>query len=178
MTKQMKKSILATGCFILLVSCSVVQFPEKINGSIPIYENQTEIMNGVYFNRPYKTNFGYKTFLEIVDLNAQNVDSIGLALLGPKKLKVTCYKPFEAETHIVKGKLKKGTFQIDDKNFFFGIPYLLFFNSKERTRISVGVLDEIIVQHFRYKNSQLFGNNYEETTTDYYYYSKTLDVIP
>ncbi len=135
-------------------------------------------MDGVYFNHPYKTNFDYKTFLEIVNLKEQNVDSIKLALLGPKQLEVISYKPFGPERYIVKGKLKKGTFQIKSKNFFFGIPYLFFFNSKEKIRISVGNLDEIIVQHYHYKNSQLFGNTSEKTTTDYYYYSKTLDVIP
>ncbi|HET8838554.1 MAG TPA: hypothetical protein VFM82_06110 [Flavobacteriaceae bacterium] len=174
----MKKFLLLCSCIVPLASCSVLESPEKIANSIPIYENQTEIMDGVYFNRPYKTNFDYKTFLEIVNLNSQNVDSIGLALVGPKKLEVISYKPFNTEKHIVKGKLKRGTFQIESKNFFFGIPYLFFFNSEEKVRISVGVLDEIIVQHYHYKYSQLFGHTSEETTTDYYYFSKTLEVIP
>lgn len=174
----MKKLLLLFICLSIFASCSVIQGPEKIENSIPIYENQPEILDGVYYNRPYKTNWDYKTFLEIINLNNQNVDSIKLALLGPKKLEVISYKPFGTEKHIIKGKLKKGTFQIKNKNFFFGIPYILFFNAEEKVRISVGVLDEIIVQHYHYKYSQLFGNTSEETTTDYYYYSKTLEVIP
>lgn len=174
----MKKIVILLGLAALCFSCSILKNPENIHNSIPIYENQTDIMDGVYFNRPYKNSYDYKTFLEIVNLNGKNVDSIGLSLLDSKHLEVTRYKPLGVEKNIVKGKLKKGTFQIKNKNFFFGIPYLFFFDTEEKTRISVGVLDEIIVQHYQYNYSQFFGNTSEEVHTDYYHYSKTLEVIP
>lgn len=177
-SNPMKKSFPLFLILIFCVSCSVLQNPEKIDNSIPIIANQTDIINGVYFNHPYVYTYDYKTFSDILGINDHNVDSIGIALLDAKHLEVTSYKPMGISTEIIKGKLKNGTFQIKNKNFFFGIPFLFFFNSEDKIRISVGVLDEIIVQHYHYGYSALFGYESEEEITDYYHYSKTLEVIP
>ena len=165
-------------CAIFCVSCSTLYNPEKIADTIPVYENQPETINGVYFNHPYSYTYDHKTLLDFFKINNHNVDSIRLSLLGQKKLQVISYKALGNDTSFVKGQLKKGYFRIKSKQFFFGVPYLFFFDSEEKIRIGAGVLDEIIVQHYRYENSQLFGNNYEESTTDYYRYSKIMHVVP
>lgn len=172
-----KLLILITGA-VFCVSCSTLYNPDPIPNTIHIYENQPEIIEGTYFNNPYSYTYDHKTLLDFFKISNHNVDSIQLSLLGPKKLKVITYKALDSDTTFVKGKLKKGYFQIKNKHFFFGIPYLLFFNSKEKIRIGVGVLDEIVVQRYQYEISHFFGHVSEESTTDYYQYSKTLEVIP
>lgn len=177
-TKIMKQFFtLIVGC-VLCCSCSSLHGPGEIADSIPIYENQPEIINGVYFNEPYSYTYNYKTFLDFLEIEDHNVDSVQVSLINPERMKVVSYKALDTKTNFVEGKLVKGTFQIKKEKGWFGIPYLLFTNSKETLRISVGTLDEIILQHYHYKITQLFGTTTEEETTDYYRYSKTLDVIP
>lgn len=165
--------------FILLfAACSTLHNPEKIANSIHLYDHQTEILTGTYFNRPYAYNYNYKTLLEILKINEHNVDSIQLELLGPERLQVTTYKPLINEINYVEGKVVGGTFQIKNERHWLGVPFLFFSNSEDKIRLSVGVLDELIVQHFHYSTSWIFGIKNEKIYTDYYRYSKTLDVIP
>lgn len=174
----MKKIFTLIICCFLCLSCSSLHGPGEIVGSIPIYENQPGIINGTYFNEPYSYTYDYKTFLDFLEIEDHNVDSVRIALVSPERMKVVSYKALDTKTDFVEGKLVNGTFQIKKKKGWFGIPYLLFANSKETVRISVGKLDEIILQRYHYKTFHFFGSTSEEETTDYYKYSKTQDVIP
>lgn len=174
----MRKNTLLLIGILSLYGCSSLNQPAKVADSIPLYENQPEVLNGVYFNQPYSYTYDYKTLLDFFEINNHNVDSVQLALVGPERLKVTSYKALGTETNFIEGKVVNGTFEIEKNTFWFGVPFLLFVNSKENIRICAGVMDELIIQHYQYKTGHFFGSTSDEEFTNFYHYSKTLDVIP
>jgi hypothetical protein len=178
MQKHIPKLFLLLISPVFIFSCSSLAYPEKVGNSIPIYENQPEVLDGVYFNEPYSYTYNYKTFLDFLEIEDHNVDSVQVSLVSPERLKVVSYKALQTKTDVVEGKIVNGAFQIKKKKKWFGIPWLIFANSKETIRLSAGVLDEIIVQHYQYGESHFFGKVSKTEITDYYHYSKTLEVIP
>ena len=142
----------------MLSSCKS-SFKSYRDDVVSLYDGQAYLMNGTYFIDPYYHTGEYRELQELFDINKNNpyLEKLKLEFLSDKKLQVTYGNGLGTETKIVKGKLKKGGFQIDRDFFLFGIPSILYSYKDERKLLYLGNDDNLIYQRYYKSAGHFFG---------------------